>query len=71
MMIVDELRHALGRHDDWPTDETSLIVIETARRLVRAIDMRAAVINQMRRNVTPSEQAISELLDGDKESRSR
>ena len=61
-MIVDELRDALDRHDDWPTDDTGMIVIETARRLIRAIDMRAQVIEQMRRNVTPSEQAMVELM---------
>jgi hypothetical protein len=65
-LIVDELRHALSRHDEWPTEETSAVVIETARRLVQAIDMRAQVIDQMRRNITPSEQAIAELLGTDR-----
>jgi hypothetical protein len=64
-MIIDELREALARHDDWPTSETSAVVIDTARRLVQAIDMRAQVIDQMRREVTPTHQAMAELLGMD------
>jgi len=64
-MILDELRSAVARHDDWPTDESSMVVIETARRLVRAVDMRAQVIEQMRQTITPSDQAVAEILGMD------
>lgn len=60
--MIDELREALARHDEWPTTETSRMVIEQARRFVRAVDQRAQVIEQMRREVTPSDQALAEIL---------
>jgi hypothetical protein len=40
--IVDELRVVLARHDEWPTSETSVVVVDAARRLIRAVDGRAA-----------------------------
>jgi hypothetical protein len=62
MDIFDELRTALRRHDEWPTNETAAQVIDLARRFVRAVDQRADVIDYYRQNVTPSEEALSELL---------
>lgn len=63
MDIFAELRAAVVAYDDWPTPEKRAQVIDLARRFVAAVDHRAAVIEQMRRHVTPSEQALSELLD--------
>jgi hypothetical protein len=60
--IIGELRQALARHDDWPTTETKTVVIGCARALIQTIDMRAAVIEAMRQHVTPTDQAIAELL---------
>jgi hypothetical protein len=60
--VIDELRSQLERHDEWPTRQTSALVVDAARRLIQAIDMRAAMIEQMRRDVSPSAQAIGELL---------
>jgi glutaredoxin-related protein len=65
-VVIDELRAALARHDEWPTKQTSAAVIDAARRLVGGVDMRAEVIEQMRRRVTPSEQAIAELLGSER-----
>ena len=64
MDLFDELKVAITRYDDWPTPEERARVISTARRFVRAVDQRAEVIEQMRQSVTPSEQALSELLNG-------
>jgi hypothetical protein len=63
MDIFSELRAAVLNYDDWPTPEKRAAVIELARRFVDAVDQRAAVIEQMRRTITPSEQALSELLN--------
>lgn len=62
MSLIDELRAALVSYDDWPTPEGRGRVIHHARELVRAIDARAATIEHMRHHITPSEQAIGELL---------
>lgn len=61
--IFAELKAAVADYDDWPTPEKRAQVIDLARRLVGAVDHRAAVIEQMRQHVTPSEQALSELLN--------
>jgi hypothetical protein len=63
MDIVAELRAAVAAHDDWPTDNTRAEVIALARRFIQTIDQRAAVIEQMRHHVTPTEEALSELLN--------
>ena len=62
--LFTELREAIRRHDEWPTLETGMNVIHAARRFVQAVDMRADVIEQMRRDVTPTQQALDELLGG-------
>jgi len=59
---LDELREALEAHAHWPRPASSAAVIDAARRLVQAIDMRAQVIEQMRQTISPTEQAISELM---------
>jgi hypothetical protein len=61
--LLDALRSALARHDEWPSKQTGVEAIDTARRLVQAVDMRAGVIEQMRATVTPTEQALAELLE--------
>ena len=58
-----ELKAALEKYDDWPTPEERARVISAARRFVRAVDQRAAVIEQMRQSVTPSEEALRSLLE--------
>lgn len=59
---VAELREKMRLHDDWPTKETGYVVIEAARRLIRAIDQRGALIEHMRAHMTPTAQAIGEIL---------
>lgn len=56
-----ELRAAMLDYDDWPTDEKRAKVIDLARCFVRAVDQRAAVIEQLRQ-IKPSDQALAELL---------
>ena len=63
MDIFAELRAAVMACDDWPTAEKRAQVIDLARRFVGAVDQRTAVIEHMRQHVTPSEQAMSELLN--------
>lgn len=60
--LIKELRDAVERHDDWPTPQTLREVAALARRFIQVIDMRAAMIEDMRQHVTPMEQAIGELL---------
>ncbi len=62
MDIFAELRAALMAYDDWPTPEKRAQVVDLARRFVGAVDQQAAAIEHMRQHVTPSEQALSELL---------
>lgn len=62
MDIVNELRAAITAYDEWPTPERRVEVIDLCRRFIHAVDQRAAVIEQMRQHVSPSEQALSELL---------
>jgi hypothetical protein len=50
-------------YDDWPTSEKRARVIEATRRFVGAVDMQAAAIEHMRQRVTPSEQALAELMN--------
>ncbi len=57
-----ELRQAINLHDEWPTEETRLRVVEQARYLVRAVEQKAAMIAQMRQAVTPTDEAIAQLL---------
>lgn len=63
MDIFDELRAAVELYDDWPTPEKRAQVIDFARRFVRSVDQRAAVIEHMRQHVTPSEEALRGLLN--------
>lgn len=63
-MIFDELRAAVKANDDWPTEESKANVIHYARRFVDAVDQRAVMIAHMRAHTTPSEQALSEIMDG-------
>ena len=63
MDLFDELRARIARYDESPTPEERARVISTARRFVRAVDQRAAVIEHMRQHVTPSDQALAELLN--------
>ena len=65
MNPFDELRTALAGYDEWPTPEGRARVINTARRFVATVDQRAAVIEHMRQNVTPTEAALSELTGPD------
>lgn len=62
MDIFAELRLAVAAYDDWPTPEKRAQVVDLARRFVGAVDQRAAVIEHIRQHVTPSEQALAELL---------
>ena len=62
MDVVDELRAAVAAHREWPTAGSKATVVYAAQRFVDALDARAAVIAQMRAHVTPSEQALQELL---------
>lgn len=61
-MIIDELRSAIRDYDDWPTDEKRARVIRATRLFVDAVDQRAEIIEHMRRTITPSEQALGEIL---------
>jgi hypothetical protein len=61
--LVDVLREAIKRNDDWSTVDTKAAVINTARSLVQAIDQRAATIEFYRAHVTPTDEAIKEMLD--------
>lgn len=63
MNLFDELRAAVLNYDDWPMAEKRVQVIDLARRFVGAVDQQAAVIDQMRQHVTPSEQALAALLN--------
>lgn len=62
MEIFAELRAAVLDYNDWPTAKNHARVFDLTRRFVAAVDQRAAVIEHMRQHITPSEQALSELL---------
>jgi hypothetical protein len=61
--LFAELKDAVANYDDWPTPEGRARVISLARRFVRAVDQKAAVIEQMRQQVTPTEEALSQLMN--------
>lgn len=63
MDIFAELRAAVTSYDDWPTPEKRADVIDLARRFVRAVDGHAEMIEYMRQSVTPSQQALNEILN--------
>lgn len=63
MDIFAELRDAMHSYDDWPTHEKRANVIELTRQFVRAVDQHAEVIEHYRQHVTPSAQALSELVN--------
>jgi hypothetical protein len=63
MDAFEQLRDAVASYDDWPGPDNRFQLIDAARRFVRAVDHRAEMIEQMRQHVTPSEQALSELLN--------
>jgi hypothetical protein len=63
MGLFAELRAAVLVYDDWPGSEARAQVIEAARRFVQAVDQRAAMIEQMRQTITPTDQALAELLE--------
>lgn len=63
MDIFAELRDAVASYDDWPTPEKRADVIDLARRFVGAVNQQAEVIEHMRQTVTPSEQALSAILN--------
>jgi hypothetical protein len=60
-----ELKAALWSYDEWPTPVKRLDVVNCARRFVKAVEARAEVIEYYRAHVTPTEQALSELLPHD------
>lgn len=62
--VYTELRTAVLDYDDWPTPVKRVQVVDAARRFVGAVDQAAAAIEYMRQHVTPSEQALNELLGG-------
>lgn len=63
MDLFDELRAAIKDYDDWPTPEKRVEVIDRARRFVGAVDHRTAAIEHMRQTVTPSAEALNQLLN--------
>ena len=63
MDIFAELRAAVANYDDWPTDEKRAEVIVLARRFVQVVDSQARVIEHMRHNITPTDEALSALLN--------
>lgn len=62
-MIYDELRAAVKAHDDWPTEESKANVIYAAERFVEVVDAQAEKIEYMRRHVTPTEEALAQIMD--------
>lgn len=60
--VFSELRDAVARHDEWATIETGAMLVGAARRFVQEVDMQAAVIEQKRRTITPSQEALAALL---------
>lgn len=60
--VFAELRVAVAAYDDWATAEKRAQVIDVARRFVAAVDQRAAAIEHMRQHVSPTDQALGELL---------
>jgi hypothetical protein len=63
--LFDKLKTAVADYQEWPTAHKRTQVCTAALQFVRAVDTRAAMIEQMRHHVTPSEQALSELLPHD------
>lgn len=59
---VDLLRRAVRGHDDWPDEGTKAAVIDAARQLIRAIDRRTELIDYTRRNVTPRQEAVAQII---------
>jgi hypothetical protein len=59
---VDDLRSAVNAHNDWPTEESKANVIYYACRLVDVIDQHAEMIEYMRRNVTPTQEAVRAIM---------
>ena len=62
MDIYTELKTAVCSYNEWGTRSDQCNVIYAAQRFVAAVEQRANVINQMRQTVTPTEQAIAEIL---------
>lgn len=53
MDIFAELHAAVVDYDEWPTPEKRAEVIDLTRRFVRAVEQRTAVVEHMRRTITP------------------
>jgi hypothetical protein len=62
MNLFDDMRAAVESYDEWPTPEGRGRVLAATRKFVRAVTRQEQVIEQMRQHVTPSEQALRELI---------
>lgn len=63
--LFSDLRAAVEAFNQWPDSRSRAQVIGAARLFVEAVDHRAAMIEHMRQRVTPSDQALNEILERD------
>lgn len=63
--LVAELRRTVRDHRDWPTTASVGRVADAAGRLIDCIDQRAEMIEHMRAHVTPTQEAIAEIIGSD------
>lgn len=62
MDVFAELQAAVHNHDDWASPDSQAQVVEWARRFVGAVEMRAQVIEHMRQTVTPTAEALAQIM---------
>jgi hypothetical protein len=60
--LYDELKAAMFLYDDWPDYPTAKVVIDSARRLVQAVESRAEMIAHMRATMTPTAEALAQFI---------
>jgi hypothetical protein len=60
--LFDELKYAVRLHDEWPDAATRTVVIDSARRLVQAVEQRAEKIAYMQASLTPTAEAVAQII---------
>lgn len=61
----EELAAAVAAHDEWPSIGAKNDIIAAAERFVGAVKYQADAIEHMRRNMTPREQALADVMAQD------
>jgi hypothetical protein len=61
--VFADLRSAVADYNDSGLDEDRFRVVDAARRFVSAVNGQAQAIDYYRQSVTPTEQALSAILN--------